>query len=226
MRLTSRWRSATTEPSDQREHGQPVDDRLPVGGDDAERGEEHPQQGGERPRLGHGGHEAGHRGGRALVDVGRPHVERHRRHLEGEADQHQGQAGQQEPVGEHDVLGEEVGDLGQVGRPGGAVGERDAVDEDGRGEAAEDEVLERRFTRGGPAVIERGEDVEGDGEDLQAEEDDDQVVGRAHQHGPRGRHQGQHVELRARDALPSEVAVGHQRGEQHGRGDEHGDRAR
>ena len=75
----------------------------------------------------------------------------------------------------------------------------------------------------GPAVVERGEDVEGDGEDLQAEEDDDQVVGRPHQHRSRRRHQGENVELGAVDPLPPEVAVGHQRGEEHGGRHQHGD---
>ena len=44
-----------------------------------------------------------------------------------------------------------------------------------------------------------------------------------HQHGAGGRHHGQHVELRALHALPAQVAVGHQRAEQHGDGDQHDD---
>ena len=72
----------------------------------------------------------------------------------------------------------------------------------------------------GPAVVEGGQHVEGDGEDLEAQEDDDQVVGRAHQHGPRRRDHGQDVELRALDPLAPQVAVGHQGGEQHGDGDQ------
>ena len=146
----------------QGDDGQHVDDRLPVGPQHPERGDEDPQQGGEAAHLGHRGHEPGHRRRRALVDVGRPHVERHGGHLEGEADQQQGHPGQQHPVGGHHVVGQEVGDLGEVGGAGGAVDEGDAVDEDGRGEAAQDEVLERRLPRGGPPVVEGGQHVEGD----------------------------------------------------------------
>ncbi len=208
---------------DQREHGQPVDDRTPVGLDDAERGEEDAQQGGEGARLGHGRHESGHGGRGTLVHVRRPHVEGHRRHLEGEADQHQGEPGQQQAVGQDDVLGQVVRNLGQVRRPGGPVGQRDAVDEDGRGEAAQDEVLERRLAGCGALVVEGGQHVQGEGEDLEAEEDDDQVVGHPHHHGAGGREHRQHVELRAVRAFPAQVAVRHERGEQHGDGDQHGD---
>ena len=115
--------------------------------DRAERGDEDPQQPGERPRLGHRGHEAGDRGRRALVDVGRPHVEGHGGDLEAEPDEQQGQPTEQDPVGDHHVLRQEVGDLGQVGGAGGAVGERDAVDEHGRGESAQHEVLEGGLAR-------------------------------------------------------------------------------
>ena len=80
--------------------------------------------------------------GDALVDVGRPHVEGHRGHLEAEADQQEGQPGEQHPVVGHHVAGQEVGDLGEVGRSGGAVDQGDAVDEHRRREGAEDEVLE------------------------------------------------------------------------------------
>ncbi len=183
---------------------------------------EHAEHGGECAELRHCGHEPRHRGGSALVDVGRPHVERHRRHLEGETHQHEAQSGQEETIGQHDVLGQEVGDLGQVGGTGGAVGKCNAVDEDGRGEAAEDEVLERRLTRGGEVVVERREHIEGDGEDLQTQKDDDQVVGRAHQHGARSRDQSQDMEFRSGDALTGEIAIGDQRREEHGGRHHHG----
>ena len=120
-----------------------------------------------------------------------------------------------------DVLGQVVGDLGQVGRPGGAVGEGDPVDEDGRGEGPEHEVLEGGLAGLGPLVVEGGQHVEGDGHDLEAEEDDDEVVGRPHHHGPRRRHHGQDVVLGTLHALPPQVAVPDEGGQQHGDG--HGD---
>ena len=127
--------------------------------------------------------------------------------------------GQQDAVGEV-VLAEEVGDLGQAGRAGGAVDEGDAVEEDRRGEGAEDEVLHGRLARLGPAAVEAGQHVQGDREDLEAEEDHDQVVGRGHEHGARRREQGQHVELGPVEALPPQVAVGDQRAEDDGAADQ------
>ena len=94
-------------PDEQRQHGQRVDDRLPVDPVAGEGVDEHPEQPGEAGRLHARRHERHDRAGRALVDVGRPGVERHRRDLEPEADQQQREAGQQQPVlGEH-VGGEE-----------------------------------------------------------------------------------------------------------------------
>ena len=121
------------------------------------------------------------------------------------------------------VVGQEVGDLGQVGRAGRAVGEGDAVDEDRRGEPAQHEVLERRLARLGPLVVEGGQHVERDRQDLEAQEHDDQVVGLAHEDGPGRRDHGQHVQLGPLGPLPLEVALGHQGRERHGHGHEHGD---
>ena len=67
-------------------------------------------------------------------------------------------------------------------------------------------------------VVGGGQDVERDGQDLETEEDDDEVVGRPHDHGPRCRQHGQDVELGADHPFPAQVAVGDQGGEQHGDG--------
>ncbi len=101
-------------------------------------------------------------------------------------------------------------DLAEVGRPGGAVGEGDPVEEDGRGERPQHEVLDRRLSRlGAPGVV-AGQHVQGDGEDLQPQEQHDQVVGARHEHGARRREHGQHVELGAVEAFLAQVGVGRQ----------------
>ena len=177
------------------EQGQGPDERLPVQAQDRERREEEPQEAGEAGRLRGGGHEARDRRGRALVDVGGPEVERDGRHLEPQADEQEGHAGEEQAVGDGDVLGEELRHLAEVGRSGGAIGEGDTVEKDGRRERPQHEVLDRRLTRlRAPSVV-AGHHVQGDGEDLQAEEQHDQVVGTGHEHGARRRQHGQHVEL-------------------------------
>src|SRR5580658_4951947 len=69
------------------------------------------------------------------------------RHFEQETHQHEGHPGQQQPVVQEDVAGQVVGDLGQVARARGPVDEGDAVQEDGRRERTQDEVLEGGLPR-------------------------------------------------------------------------------
>ncbi len=68
----------------------------------------------------------------------------------------------------------------EIDAAGGAVDQRHAVEEETRGERAEQEILERGLI--GALIVAQiaGQDVAGDGGDLQADEDDDQVVGRGH----------------------------------------------
>ena len=139
----------------------------------------------ERTDLDDRGHEAGDRRRRPLVDVGRPEVERHRRDLEGEADEQQGAAGVEQAGAQQDVPAEEVRDRRQVRRARRAVDQGRAVDEDRRGEPAEQEVLQRGLRGRRAMPVEGDEHVEADREDLEAEEDDDQVVRLGHQHRAR-----------------------------------------
>ena len=81
--------------------------------------------------------------GDAVVHVRRPHVERHRRDLEAEPDQQEA-----EPERGHErqrPAGELRADQGQVRGAGRAVDQGDAVEQEARGERADQEVLERRF---------------------------------------------------------------------------------
>ena len=84
------------------------------------------------------------------------------------------------PVSNRVFSRQEVGDAGERGGAGGAVDERDAVQEDRRRERAEHEVLDAGFLRAQPATVERGEHVQRDRQDLEREEHDDQVVRGGH----------------------------------------------
>ena len=68
----------------------------------------------------------------------------------------------------------------QIRRAGDAVDPGDAVEQKRGGERSQQEVLQRRFI--GALVVAQvaGQDVAGDGGDLQADEDHDQLVGRHH----------------------------------------------
>ena len=86
------------------------------------------------------------------------------------------------PLEVDDIGAQVCGDLGEVGRPRRPVDERDAVDEDGRGERTEHEVLHGGLARLAAPQVHPGEDVQRDRHDLEGEEDEDQVVGRGHEH--------------------------------------------
>ena len=60
-----------------------------------------------------------------------------------------------------------------------------------------------------------GQHVDGDRQDLEAEEQDDEVVGRRHDHAARRRQQQEDVGLGPVEALPAQVAVGEQGGDDH-----------
>ena len=131
----------------QGEDGYRPQERLPVRAEHSESREKDAQQRREATGLGEGGHESGRGRRGALVDVRGPHVEWHGRNLEAEADEQQTEPRQEDPVGSDDVRAQVGRDLGEVGRPCRAINQGDAVDEDGRREGAEDEVLHGGFAR-------------------------------------------------------------------------------
>ena len=146
---------------------------------------------------------------RALVDVGRPEVERHGGDLEAEPDEEQGDAGEHEGVValDGDAAGQRGDHLGDVGGPDGAVHEGDAVQQERRGEAAEDEVLDAALGAAGLAAVARGEDVERQRHRLQPDEQHDQVVRRRHHDAARRGDEQQGVDLRTVERLAPEVVV-------------------
>ncbi len=173
------------------------------------------------PDFDNGGHDAGDRGGGSLVHVRGPGVKGHGRHLEGEAHQQQTATGVQQTRVQHDVLTQEVGDAREIGRSRRAIDQRGAVDEDRRGEAAQQEVLERSLVRGRTVSIETDQHVKPDGENLQPEEDDDQVVGLNHQQRTRTGGQRQDVKVSPGDALAPRPVVSHEGRQQHRASDGH-----
>ncbi len=108
-------------------------------------------------------------------------MERRRRDLEAEP----GDDESDPDVDDGRLGGDEVPEIGpdlqDLELTGPGIHEGDAVDEDRRGKRAEKEVLDGGFVRLGPLPGEPGEDIEGDGAHLEAEEQHDQVVGGHHQ---------------------------------------------
>ena len=158
-----------------------------------------PQQRAERGDLRARGHEAGDRGRRALVDVRRPGVERRGADLEQQADGEQRDA---------DAAGRPVrrrraapcrsraGDVGQPHRAGEAVEQRDAEQEERRGERAEQEVLQRRLLREQPtAPGQPAQQVQRQREHLERDEHRQQVAGGGEDQHAADREQQQRVDL-------------------------------
>ncbi len=180
------------------EHAEDRDDphhRLPAPPVRAEGDVEEPHDRAERRRLGRGRHERRDGGRGALVDVRRPGLERRRADLEEQADgQHPEADEHQRLVGR--VVADRLVDVAEVHRPGEAVGERDAVEEEGGGERAEHEVLERGLLAEQPAAAgQAAEEVQRQREHLEGHEHGDQVAGGREQHHAEDGEQQQRVDL-------------------------------
>ena len=102
-----------------------------------------------------------------------------------------------------DYLGDLVADLAQVGIAGHAVEPGHAVDEDSGGEDAQQEILDGGFVGELVAAGKAGEDIDGDGHQLDADEEGGEVGGRRGEHHAAGG-EGQHrVIFAERHALSS-----------------------
>ncbi len=188
-------------------------DTGPVDRQRAERVREHAREAGEGGGLHAHRHERGDGGRRALVDVGRPRVERDRGDLEPEADQQQRDGGERQRALLDGEMRELRGDRVEQRRAEGAVGHGDAEEEEARGEGAEQEVLQRGFRRAQVGPPDAGEHVDRDRHELEAQEEDDEVVGlRHHDHAEQGE-QEHDVVLAALDADRFQVVHRHQQRE-------------
>ena len=116
---------------------------------------------------------------------------------------------------QQDVSPQIVGDLSKVRGPDRPVDERHAVEEYCRRERTEHEVLECGLPRLDPTWIAGGEHVERDRHDLEAQEDQDEIVGLTHDHCAEGRNEHESVQLRTVGPFTLEPALAHERGDDH-----------
>ncbi len=200
-------------------HGHHPQQRLP---DRAQRGQhlvDHAQQQREGRGLGRGGDQRHHRRGRAFVDVRRPHVEGRGGDLEENAHQHQPQPGQDERV----ILrgGREAGDLVDLRGAGGAEDHRDAVEQEGGGEGAEQKVLDGRFRSAGGVLAVAGQNIGGDGGDFQRDEDQQQLDRAGQQAHSHRAEDDERVELALMMAVFGQGVEREQQRHQHDAADEH-----
>jgi hypothetical protein len=98
------------------------------------------------------------------------------RELERQAGSAQRDPDQDQLVVRH-VAAEAVPDAGKVRRPRPAVDEREPVEQGGRAEGANDQVLEAGLERFPAAQRRPAEHVQRDREQLEPDEEDDQVLG-------------------------------------------------
>ena len=84
----------------------------------------------------------------------------------------------------------------EAGAAGEAVDQRDAVEQHAGGQRAEHEIFEARFGRAQVVAVDRGDDVERQRLQLEAEIERDQVVGRDHQHHAERREQRSAPDIR------------------------------
>ena len=149
-------------------------------------------------------------------------MEGHRCHLEGKAHQQKDHPCPEQPWLLRDGLRKEPCDLGEVGRARCAVGQRNPVDQYRRGEAAKEEVLERRFARLLALGVERHQYVERNRKNFKSQEDHDEVVGLGHEHGSSRGAQRQDVILGRPDTFANEIRVTNKRGQDKRRTDRDG----
>src|SRR3546814_9937192 len=111
-------------------------------------------------------------------------MERHGTDLEAETREHEHDAENQPDV---HLTAEHLGDAGEIGRPGEAVEQRDAIKQHARGERAEDEIFEPGFARPLVGAHEAGEHIGGEAVELEPDIERHQVARRRHDaHAERG----------------------------------------
>ena len=109
------------------------------------------------------------------------------------------------------------------GKPRGACcaeGECDAVEKECGGERSEQEVLKRGFGALAGALTEAGEDVGGDGRDLEADEDEQQLDGRGHEQHADGTEEDEGEVLAHIAGFRTHRIDGSQQSDEHGTADQ------
>ena len=176
------------------------DQLLPRSQQMAERRRHDAHQQRHRRDLRRGGEERGDRRRRALIDVGRPHVERHGRDLEEQAGKNEHHADDQ-PGRCRRRRGQQLGELREIHRAGEAVDQRDAIQQQARGERAEDEILQPGLGRAQLVAREGGQHVERQRLQFEPEIQRHHVGRRDHQHHADDGEQHQHGEFETRQSL-------------------------
>src|SRR5580692_4263654 len=166
-------------------------------------GRENAQQQGEGGGFGAGGKERGDGRGRAFVDVGRPNLERRSGDFEAEADENQGQAKTQQHAGR--IGG---GQVLQVGAATDAVDERNAVEEEGRGEGAEQKIFYGGFGGLDGVATVASEDVAGDGRHFEADEGGKQFLSGSENAHPSGGKQDESIKFGGVEILAFKIGIG------------------
>ena len=162
--------------------------------------------------LGAHRHEGCHWNRRALVHVGRPHMERSSRDLEREADAHKHDAEEEQRIGARGGA-QSLRDVRDHRRPRASVDQRHAVQHEGAGEAAHEEVLGRGLLGAEVGAREAAHDVKRDRKELEAEEHGHERRRRGEHHHPDDGGHRQDVELRLQQPAPLQVGVRERDGE-------------
>ena len=160
-----------------------------------EGGVEEAQKDAEGGDLGGDGHERGHGCGRALIHVWRPLVKRRDRCLEAQPGDAQRDADERERVAGEPAARERARDGGEVGVAGGAVDHGDAVQQRGRADSADDQVLEAGLERVLAPQFAGAQHVQRDREELEADEQGDGVLSGGEQRHAADRREQQRKEL-------------------------------
>ncbi|EEF93407.1 hypothetical protein CATMIT_01964, partial [Catenibacterium mitsuokai DSM 15897] len=160
----------------------------------------------ERGQLGRGADEQRDRGRRALVDVRQPHMERRGAELEGDAGDHEHHAGDQQHRARADRGGDR--DLVEHQAAGGAVDQRQAVQQQARSQRAEHEVLDRRFRGQRAVAVDRDQRVRAQRQHFQADVDHGQAAGGDQEHHAGDGEQHQHRDFALVQAARAQVGPG------------------
>ena len=157
---------------------------------DREHGRQGPDDRQEADGLGDPGQNGGDHDRRALIDVRCVEMERHGRDPEAKPRHHEHHRDQAElGLGHVRQLVEQEPQRLEVADPRRSVQERQPVEEQGRREDAEEEILGRGFLRRPIAAREIKQQVRRDAHQLEPHEQEHQLVGRGDQHRPRVDHE-------------------------------------
>ena len=122
-------------------------------------------------------------------------MKRHRADFESEADEQQQRPGDeiQRPIGR--LLDEVSGDLVQVRGAGGAIDQRDAIEEKTGGEGAHEKIFHGGLARLTARAPQSRQHVNRNGHGFESQEKNNQIIGRRHENHPHGGKKNQFIEL-------------------------------